>query len=194
MVGRGEHVEGAALAAVSLAVTVAFVLLLPRATGAAGLELAALALYFVTFMGALEAYALGVSNLRSALVEYRAFGEFLARASDVGDVPGATALAPDPHPTIEFKGVSFSYGGRAILDDVSFRVEGGQTLGLVGSSGCGKSTVLRLLLRFYRPTAGRIEVNGRDISTVTGASLRRLFSVVTQDAQLFNGSIRDNIG
>ena len=80
-----------------------------------------------------------------------------------------------------------------ILDDVSFKVEGGDTLGLVGSSGCGKSTVLRLLLRFYRQSSGTIRVDGQDIKDVTAASLRALFSVVTQDAQLFNGSVRENI-
>jgi ABC-type multidrug transport system fused ATPase/permease subunit len=192
-VSSGEHLESMALTGVSLTCTVGFILLLPS-TGAAGLELAALAFYFITFIGSLEPYALGVSNLRSAVFEYQAFGEFLNRLSDVSDVPSAVALKPTKNPTIEFKGVSFSYGGRVILDDVSFRVEGGHTLGLVGSSGCGKSTVLRLLLRFYRPTKGLIEVDGVDIRVATGASLRRLFSVVTQDAALFNGTIRENIG
>ena len=65
---------------------------------------------------------------------------------------------------------------------------------MVGSSGCGKSTILRLLLRFYRQSSGTILVDGHDIADVTALSLRRLFSVVTQDALLFNGTIRDNIG
>ena len=60
--------------------------------------------------------------------------------------------------------VSFTYGGKQILDRVSFRLEGGQTLGLVGSSGCGKSTILRLLLRFYRPSSGTILIDGNDIT------------------------------
>lgn len=63
----------------------------------------------------------------------------------------------------------------------------------MGSSGCGKSTILRLLLRFYKPSGGRILVNGKDIAFVTRDSLRKLFSVVAQDAQLFNGTLRENI-
>ena len=127
------------------------------------------------------------------MVEYQTFDEFLARHSDVGDVEGAVDLPMDKNPSIEFANVSFSYGDKMILNDVSFKVDGGDTLGLVGSSGCGKSTILRLLLRFYKQSSGTIYINGQDITQVTAVSLRRLFSVVTQDALLFNGTIRENI-
>jgi len=157
------------------------------------IELAALALYIFMFVGGLNEYAVAIAELRAAVIEYGVLNEFVKRRSGVVDVPCAPTLAITHNPEIEFKNVTFSYGGRVILDDVSFKVKGGQTLGLVGSSGCGKSTILRLLLRFYRQSSGTITINGTNIHEVTGRSLRRLFSVVTQDSQLFNSSIRDNI-
>ena len=142
----------------------------------------------------LSFYAIGISDLRTAVFEYQAFDDFLSTLSEVADKADAVALPPAPkNPTIEFQNVCFSYGDRVILRNVSFKVDGGRTLGLVGSSGCGKSTVMRLLMRFYRPTSGAIFVDGVNIADATASSLRDMFSVVTQDAQLFNGTIRENI-
>jgi len=81
----------------------------------------------------------------------------------VRDIENPIVLLPKKKPIIEFKNVTFSYGGEVILDDVSFKVTGGDTLGVVGSSGCGKSTIMRLLLRFYRQSSGVILVDGEDI-------------------------------
>eukprot|EP00037_Helgoeca_nana_P017634 m.167052 g.167052 ORF g.167052 m.167052 type:complete len:661 (-) comp24077_c1_seq1:140-2122(-) len=187
-----EHKEGMVLNAISISLTVVFILVLPL-VDISGIELAALALYFLIFISSMSAYAVGISNLRSAIQEYQAFDEYTSRKSEIDDVEGAIDLELHPNPVIEFKNVTFSYGGKDILDNVSFKVGGGETLGLVGSSGCGKSTILRLLLRFYRPTSGTITIDGNDIALVTGDSLRRLFSVMPQDADLFNISIRDNI-
>lgn len=195
-VSEGEHREGMVLMGVSLVVTGGFVVLvlfISQQMELEGIEQIALIFYFVTFIGSLEQYSVAISNLRTAVFEYQTFHEFIDRMSDVTDLPDAVELEQKTNPSIEFKNVSFSYGGKQILNDVSFKVEGGQTLGLVGSSGCGKSTVLRLLLRFYQPSTGQILVDGRDIRTVTGKSLRKLFSVVSQDAQLFNGTVRENI-
>eukprot|EP00035_Acanthoeca_spectabilis_P020889 m.435107 g.435107 ORF g.435107 m.435107 type:complete len:662 (+) comp17813_c0_seq1:164-2149(+) len=190
-----EHLEGMTLSFLSLTVTVVFILILPVALDddIATIELAALALYFLIFIGNMSAYATGISNLRAAVQEYQAFDEYVARKSGIEDIEGAIDIGVDKNPTIEFKDVSFSYSGKQILNQVSFKVNGGETMGLVGSSGCGKSTIMRLLLRFYRPTSGTITINGRDITKVTGSSLRRLFSVMPQNAELFNLSIRDNI-
>ncbi|GMH77551.1 hypothetical protein TrLO_g15556, partial [Triparma laevis f. longispina] len=195
-VTTGEHKEAMTLQLVSLTVTALFigVVIGSLGGGVSGIEKAALAFYFFTFIGSLDVYAIGVSNLRTTVVEYQTFNDFITKLSDVVDKEGAADLELKKNPEIEFKNVTFSYGGKTILDDVSFKVEGGQTLGIVGSSGCGKSTILRLLLRFYRQSSGTIMVDGKDIAKVTGSSLRRLFSVVTQDAQLFNASIRENIG
>lgn len=193
MVTKGEHVSKLVLVGISLMVTIGWVLSVPVLTSASTLEIAALSLYIFKFVGSLDVYAGAVSELRSALFEYTTLNDFVNQRSGVADVPNAVELTNKPNPEIEFKNVSFSYQGKVILDDISFKVQGGHILGLVGSSGCGKSTILRLLMRFYKQSSGTITVDGHDISKVTGSSLRRLFSVVTQDPQMFNSSIRDNI-
>eukprot|EP00518_Triparma_eleuthera_P016130 CAMPEP_0197552380 /NCGR_PEP_ID=MMETSP1320-20131121/5893_1 /TAXON_ID=91990 /ORGANISM="Bolidomonas sp., Strain RCC2347" /LENGTH=604 /DNA_ID=CAMNT_0043112959 /DNA_START=179 /DNA_END=1993 /DNA_ORIENTATION=+ len=195
-VSRGEHKEAMVLQTVSLTITAVFLGVVLAALGdeVGGLERAALAFYFFTYIGSLDVYAIGISNLRTGVLEYQTFNEFVNRRSEVKDEEGAVDLEVKENPAIEFENVSFKYGEKTILDDVSFKIEGGGTLGIVGSSGCGKSTIMRLLLRFYRPSNGIIKVDGVDISKVKSESLRRLFSVVTQDAALQNASIRDNIG
>ncbi|XP_063068960.1 ATP-binding cassette sub-family B member 6 [Engraulis encrasicolus] len=95
---------------------------------------------------------------------------------------------------VEFQNVCFSYvEGKEILQDVSFTVLPGQTVALVGASGVGKSTLLRLLFRFYDVHSGCIRIDGQDISKVKQTSLRSCIGVVPQDTVLFNSSIRDNI-
>eukprot|EP00038_Savillea_parva_P006201 m.162273 g.162273 ORF g.162273 m.162273 type:complete len:667 (-) comp12170_c0_seq1:218-2218(-) len=187
-----SHIDAIKMTVLSMCLAVMFILILP-VLNVSVLELAALAMYFFLYTSGLTPYAGAMSDLRAAVTEYKSFDEYIGRRSEIADVPGAIELPKHDCPVIEFKNVSFSYGGKQILDDISFRVEGGETLGLVGSSGCGKSTILRLLLRFYHPTSGSIHVDGHDITQVTGESLRRLFSVMPQNAELFNLSIRDNI-
>ncbi|XP_031693941.1 ATP-binding cassette sub-family B member 6, mitochondrial-like [Oncorhynchus kisutch] len=93
---------------------------------------------------------------------------------------------------VEFENVYFSYtDGKEILKDVSFTVQPGQTVALVGQSGCGKSTILRLLFRFYDVQGGCIRIDGQDISKVKQVSLRAHIGVVPQDTVLFNDNIRD---
>ncbi|XP_060754475.1 ATP-binding cassette sub-family B member 6 isoform X2 [Neoarius graeffei] len=98
------------------------------------------------------------------------------------------------HGKIEFENVSFSYvEGKEVLKDVSFTVLPGQTVALVGQSGSGKSTIIRLLFRFYNVQGGCIRVDSQDISQVKQASLRSHIGVVPQDTVLFNDNIRENI-
>ncbi|XP_068590286.1 ATP-binding cassette sub-family B member 6, partial [Cebidichthys violaceus] len=95
---------------------------------------------------------------------------------------------------VEFDRVCFSYvSGTEILRDVSFTVEAGQTVALVGPSGSGKSSILRLLFRFYDLQSGNIRIDGQDISKVRQASLRSRIGVVPQDTVLFNDTIGNNI-
>jgi subfamily B ATP-binding cassette protein MsbA len=94
---------------------------------------------------------------------------------------------------IAFRDVAFSYGDEPVLSHVSFEIGRGQMVALVGASGVGKSTVADLLLRFYDPVAGVITLDGRDVRTLRQDDYRRLFGVVSQEALLFNASIRDNI-
>jgi len=117
------------------------------------------------------------------------------------DTPPEVTDAPDAHPLrvaegrVVFEDVAFSYGpDRPILHGLDIDAQGGSTIALVGHSGAGKSTIARLLFRFYDPTSGRILIDGQDIREVTQESLRAHIGVVPQDTVLFNDTIRYNIG
>lgn len=119
--------------------------------------------------------------------------ELFAERPLVADAPDAVEL-PRLEREIAFEGVSFGYPGGAFqLHDFSVRIAKGSLIAFVGSSGSGKSTVLNLLLRLYDPSQGAVRVDGRDIRTVTQASLRRQIGMVFQDCFLFNTSILENI-
>src|SRR4029078_356509 len=93
-----------------------------------------------------------------------------------------------------FEGVRFSYGrGDEVLHGIDLDVATGTTVALVGHTGAGKSTIAKLLARFYDPTHGRITIDGLDLRDVTQASLRRQLGVVPQEGFLFAGSVRENI-
>jgi ATP-binding cassette subfamily B protein len=94
---------------------------------------------------------------------------------------------------IALEDVSFSYGGEEVLHRVDLRLAAGRSLGLVGRTGSGKSTITRLLLRLYDPTRGAVTVGDVDLRSVGVGDLRRRVAVVTQEVQLFRGSLRDNI-
>jgi len=96
--------------------------------------------------------------------------------------------------TIAFEQVCFSYReSQPVLRDLSFTVTGGQTVALVGASGAGKSTIVKLLFRFYDPEAGVIRIDGQAINAITPSSLRQSIAIVPQDCVLFNDSLRENI-
>jgi ATP-binding cassette subfamily B protein len=95
---------------------------------------------------------------------------------------------------VDYDNVSFSYeNDQPILDDIDFTVEGGDTLALVGPTGAGKSTVLKLLLRLYDVDAGAVRIDGQDIRNVSRTSLRQSIGYVGQESYLFYGTVRDNI-
>src|SRR5271169_3004883 len=106
----------------------------------------------------------------------------------------------DPRGEIEFRNVWFAYHGGAtpkdedwVLRDVSFRVEPGQTLAIVGHTGAGKTTIIQLLLRFYDIQRGEIVLDGVDIRELDVQALRRLFGIVLQDPFLFTGTLESNV-
>ncbi len=111
--------------------------------------------------------------------------------------PDAVPLPADAPATVEFEHVTFGYGddpaGRPVLDDFSLRIEPGETVAVVGTSGSGKSTVSLLLPRFYDVSAGRVLVGGRDVRDLTADSLRGAIGLVPETSFLFSDSIRDNI-
>jgi len=120
--------------------------------------------------------------------------ELLDEEPDLGDKPDAVEL-PRVRGEIRLDDVSFSYGddGEWALRDVDLTVPPGQTVALVGATGAGKSTIAKLVARFYDPTEGRALVDGHDLRDVTEHSLRSQLGVVPQEGYLFSGTIRDNI-
>lgn len=119
--------------------------------------------------------------------------ELLDVEAEHSDKPDAIVL--ERLETITFDQVTFRYPGKEIaaLDQVSFHLNAGQTLALVGTSGSGKTTIVKLLMRFYDPTAGRILINGIDLRDYQQRSIRAVMGVVLQDVALFNDSIGENI-
>ncbi|HET6271261.1 MAG TPA: ABC transporter ATP-binding protein, partial [Arthrobacter sp.] len=108
--------------------------------------------------------------------------------------PGEAAAAPKTEGRVAFEHVTFSYSpGSPAVEDLSFAVEPGQTVAIVGHTGAGKTTVVNLLMRFYELDSGRITVDGADIAQMPRDQLRSGFGTVLQDAWLFTGSIRENI-
>ena len=132
-------------------------------------------------------------EIRAALVSMEQMFGLLNVATEVSDKPGAPALVASGG-EIVFDHVDFHYDkARPILRDVSFRVAPGNTVAIVGSSGAGKSTVSRILFRFYDVAAGSVRIDGQDIRDVSQASLRAAIGVVPQDTVLFNDTIYYNI-
>ncbi|MCJ8148396.1 ABC transporter ATP-binding protein [Shinella sedimenti] len=117
----------------------------------------------------------------------------MTKPHDIKDAPQAPAL-PAAKGAITFDHVRFHYGkNKGAIEDLSLDIAAGEKVGLVGRSGAGKTTLMNVLLRFYDLEAGRITIDGKDISTVTQDSLRSQIGVVTQDTSLLHRSIRDNI-
>jgi ATP-binding cassette, subfamily B, heavy metal transporter len=131
-------------------------------------------------------------EMRSSLVDMVRMFSLFDEKPDVEDRPDALPLVIAGG-EVEFDGVSFSYGGREVLSDISFRVKGGHKVGIVGASGAGKSSLVRLLLRLYDPARGTIRIDGQDIAAVTQASVRGQIGLVPQDTILFNDTIARNI-
>jgi len=123
----------------------------------------------------------------------------ISRSFEVFDVPIAIedpaqpkAMPPGPvH--VEFRHVDFDYGTKQVIHDLSFSVEHGQSVVILGDSGAGKSTVAKLLLRFYDPTSGQVLLNGNCVSEYTRKDLYELMSYVPQESFLFAGTLRENL-
>lgn len=150
----------------------------------------------VTAIGVATPAARSLSSFNTVLNEAlaaltRIFG-LLDEPSSVKDAPGAKPLAANEG-RIAFEGVSFSYGEGAALEGVDFTVAPGETVALVGPSGAGKSTIFNLLPRLYDPTAGAVRIDGQDVRDATLASVRGAIALVSQEAALFNDTIRANI-
>jgi len=116
----------------------------------------------------------------------------MSLSASVEDAPDATVLDA-VRGRVRFRDVSFGYEDETVLEDVDFEVEPGETVGVVGPTGAGKTTIVKLLLRLYDVDDGEIEIDGHDVRDVTLSSLRRSMGYVGQDNFLFDGTVRENI-
>ena len=133
-----------------------------------------------------------VNDFQLAAVAIARVNELYHTPSSIQDGPGTRT--PTPRPTVAFEHVSFAYApGTPVLNDISFAVPAGQTLGVVGQTGSGKSTLAKLLFRFYDPDSGRIALDGLDLRELRLTTLRETVGLVTQDVQLFNATVRENV-
>jgi len=133
-------------------------------------------------------------EIKHSLTDMEQMFTLLDEVAEVEDRPGAEPLTVTGGEVV-FEDVSFHYDPRRpILDKVSFTVRAGGSVAIVGASGAGKSTISRLLFRFYDATSGRVAIDGRDIRDVTQKSLRAVIGMVPQDTVLFNDTVRYNIG
>jgi ATP-binding cassette subfamily B protein len=134
-------------------------------------------------------------NMLGSMALFQRLFEYLDLPHEVADAPNARPLAK-PRGAIEFDNVSFSYRNgatRPALDAVSFAIEPGQLVALVGPSGAGKTTTSSLIPRFYDPTEGTVRLDGHDLREVTLESIGQSVGVVFQDTFLWHASIRDNL-
>ncbi|MBK7308456.1 MAG: ABC transporter ATP-binding protein [Chitinophagaceae bacterium] len=139
-----------------------------------------------------KAMVVALANIQRGEASGQRIMEILDTKIEVADHPDAVALQSFDK-LVEFKNVCFGYSDRPVLTDISFTIEKGKTIALVGPSGVGKSTIADLLPRFYDVTGGSISIDGKDIRVYTMESLRSQMSFVTQDIILFNDTIFNNI-
>jgi len=132
-------------------------------------------------------------EIRQSLVDMGEMFDLLEQPADVTDKPGATELKVTGG-EVMFDDIAFGYDtARPILKGVTLSVQAGQTVAIVGSSGSGKSTIGRLLFRFYDVASGSLKIDGQDVRDVTQESLHAQIGVVPQDTVLFNDTIYYNI-
>ncbi|MGE5579439.1 MAG: ABC transporter ATP-binding protein [Bacillota bacterium] len=145
----------------------------------------------------LEQLELNLRGMQSAGGSLSRVSELLASKPAVSDSSAceSSPALPQGAESVEFANVTFSYEGDAgvVLDNISFRLEPGRVLGVLGRTGAGKTTIARLLFRFYDPDSGEVRLGGKDIRSLRLADLRRRVALVTQDVQILQASLRDNL-
>ena len=153
---------------------------------------------FLAYLGMLYQPVRSLHGLNQMFQAGRAAGErvfdILDAPAEVGEKRDAVALSDRVRGDVEYRRVSFQYRANLpVLHEVTIHARPGETIALVGPTGAGKTTVVNLLPRFYDVTAGHILMDGQDVREVTLESLRRQIGIVSQEAFLFNGTIRENI-
>ena len=156
-------------------------------------QLSSFILYSRKFAGPINELSNIMNEIFSALSAAERIYSFLGMKEDPEDAPDAIELTSGEG-RVELRDVSFSYSPeKEILHSVSFSTEKGKTLAIVGETGAGKTTIINLLMRFYRPQGGKILIDGIDSAKLTDRSLRSQFAMVLQDTWLFRGTVLENI-
>ena len=119
--------------------------------------------------------------------------EVLEVPGGYSDVPDAVELPERPEGNIEFRNVNLSINGNLILEDINFKADSGQTIGILGSTGSGKTSLMNLLTHFYEPSSGEVLLDGLDVRKYTISSLRRHIGLAMQDVFLYSDSVKGNI-
>jgi len=147
--------------------------------------------YMLMLRAPVEQIARQLQELQKAAASISRIGALFETQSSLV-APKGLAL-PAGAQAISFERVSFSYDDKAVLKDVSFQLKAGQKLGLLGRTGSGKTTITRLLFRFYDPTSGTVRLNGVDLKDASQQDLHLRVGMVTQEVQLFHATVRDNL-
>lgn len=157
-------------------------------------QLVAFNAYVVLLIWPLRMLGSIVSQAQRAAVSAGRVDEVLRTAPRIVDPPNAMAIARGGG-QVEFRGVTFAYPGanEPVLDDLDFRIEAGETVALVGMTGSGKSTVAKLIPRFYDPQSGQVFIDGVDVSAASVPSVRNCVGIVFEETFLFSDSIAANI-
>jgi ABC-type multidrug transport system fused ATPase/permease subunit len=152
-------------------------------------------LYLRQFFGPMEDVAMFYNSLQSATAALEKISSVLSEAPSVPEPDVATPLPQSARGRVSLERLEFGYlADRPVLHELSLDIPAGQTVALVGATGAGKTTIAKLISRFYDPTSGEVRLDGVDLRSVAETELRRAVVMVTQDGFLFSGSVADNIG
>jgi ATP-binding cassette subfamily B protein len=152
--------------------------------------------YLLTTMTPLVMMTLLSNAWASGIASAKRIDEVFSTVPDISDAPSARTLTISSAPRVAFEDVTFSYAGAAsdaVLKNITFVAEPGQTVAFLGATGSGKSSLVKLIPRFYDVTQGRITIDGVDVRSVTEDSLLAVVGIVPQESLLFSGSVKDNI-
>ena len=149
--------------------------------------------YVRTFTSQIAQLAQVMNNVQSAIAASERVFEFLSLEEEK-EVEGVALSTDGLEGDIEFRNVCFGYNkNKTIINNFSAKVKDGQKIAIVGPTGAGKTTIVKLLMRFYELNSGKILIDGKDITKFERSDIRKLFGMVLQDTWLFNGTIKDNL-
>ncbi|MFS0836917.1 ABC transporter ATP-binding protein [Paenibacillus sp. 1P03SA] len=151
-------------------------------------------MYTVMLVGPIDTIRLELGALQRASANIERIRQLFEVRPKVGDPAEEADALEEGALSVEFSGVTFGYtSGEPVLQGIGFKLEAGETLGIVGRTGSGKTSIARLLLRLYDPQSGAVSLGGTDIRRVKLSALRERVGIVTQDVQIFKGTVRDNL-